>query len=420
MKKTIALVLALLLMSSACTAFAADELFVIAPNPMAKPNTLDIQIIAPEGQLVWTTAPIEAEDTVLNVVQRVLKEREISCTVEESPYGGNYITELKGWAEGAYGGYEGWLYYMDGVSPMVGIGSYVPQGGELVQVIYADFDLLVPVVEAEKDHKGVVTLTVSADVTTYDENGVATVTREPVAGATLTVNGKAYVTDEQGKARPEERGVVTLQVEKKDELGLPALLPFAPGYTLDLDAAPVVLPYSDLAEGEWYVEPVLQMHDLGVVNGFPGGTFLPHGSVTRAQAAAMLWRLQEQPVVNYLMQFADVDQEAWYAEAVRWCAAMGIVEGADGKFRPDEAVTRQDLAVMLMRYQQKVVKTALPADSAAPAFADNADIADYAAEAVYLLQKAGIVEGTEGKFLPTAPATRAALCKMLAGLIAAV
>ena len=74
MKKTIALVLALLMMS-ACTAFAADDIFVIAPNPMAKPNTLDIQIITPEGQLVWTTAPIEAEDTVLNVVQRVLKEK---------------------------------------------------------------------------------------------------------------------------------------------------------------------------------------------------------------------------------------------------------------------------------------------------------------------------------------------------------
>ena len=96
---------------------------------------------------------------------------------------------------------------------------------------------------------------------------------------------------------------------------------------------------------------------------------------------------------------------------------MGIVQGADGNFRPDEAVTRQDLAVMLVRYQQKVVKTELPADSAAPAFADNADIAEYAAEAVYLLQKAGIVEGTEGKFLPTAPASRAALCKMLAGLV---
>jgi len=417
MKKTIALVLALLMMSCACTAFAANDLLVIAPNPMAKPDTLDLQIIAPDGQLLWTCASIEEEDTVLNVVQRVLKEQEISYTVVESPYGGNYISELKGWTEGAYGGYEGWLYYVDGVSPMVGIGSYVPQGGELVQVIYADFDLLVPVVEAAKDHKGSVTLTVTADVTTYDENGNATVTREPVAGATLTVNDKTYVTDEQGKAQIDEQGVVTLQVEKKNAMGLPALLPVAPGYTLDLDAAPVVLPYSDLAEGEWYVEHVLQMHDLGVVNGFPGGTFQPEGSVTRAQAAAMLWRLQEQPVVNYLMQFADVEQEAWYAEAVRWCAAMGIVEGADGKFRPDEAVTRQDLAVMLVRYQQKVVKAELPADSAAPAFADNADIADYAAEAVYLLQKAGIVEGTEGKFLPTAPATRAALCKMLSGLV---
>ena len=416
MKKLIALLLVALLLTG--TVFAAEDVLLIAPAPgAAAPADITVHVIAPEGTLLHTTVPMTEGANALSVLQTALKAADMTCTVADSYYGGSYVTSLNGVAEGAYGGYEGWLYYVDGVSPLVNISDYALAGGELLQVIYADFDLLVPVVEATRDHKGVLTLTVTADVTTYDESWNITVTREPVAGAAVTVDGKTYTTDGQGKILPEEQGVVTLQVEKQDEVGLPALLPFVPGYTLDLSAAPVVLPYSDLPADAWYTAPVLQMHDMGVVNGFPGGTFLPEGDVTRAQAAAMLWRLQEQPVVNYLMQFADVDQEAWYAEAVRWCAAMGIVEGADGKFRPDEAVTRQDLAVMLVRYQQKVVKTELPADSAAPAFADNADIADYAAEAVYLLQKAGIVEGTEGKFLPTATASRAALCKMLAGLV---
>lgn len=72
---------------------------------------------------------------------------------------------------------------------------------------------------------------------------------------------------------------------------------------------------------------------------------------------------------------------------------------------------------MLVRYQQKVVGAALPETAEAPAFADNDKIASYAAEAVYLLQKAGIVTGSEGRFNPTATASRGELCKMLSGLV---
>ena len=59
----------------------------------------------------------------------------------------------------------------------------------------------------------------------------------------------------------------------------------------------------------------------------------------------------------------------------------------------------------------------LPETAEAPAFADNDKIASYAAEAVYLLQKAGIVTGSEGRFNPTATASRGELCKMLSGLM---
>ena len=96
---------------------------------------------------------------------------------------------------------------------------------------------------------------------------------------------------------------------------------------------------------------------------------------------------------------------------------MGIGRGADGKFNSNAPVTRQDLAVMLMRYQEKVVKAELPKTADAEAFLDNDQIAPYAAEAVYLLQKAGIVNGTDGKFNPSATATRGQLCKMLSGLV---
>ena len=89
-----------------------------------------------------------------------------------------------------------------------------------------------------------------------------------------------------------------------------------------------------------------------------------------------------------------------------------VVDNGDGTFRPEANVTRQDLAVMLVRYQQ-AAQVVLPTGSEAPAFADNDKIAPYAAEAVYVLQKAGVVSGSAGKFSPAATANWAQMGKML-------
>ncbi|MBO6268168.1 MAG: S-layer homology domain-containing protein [Clostridium sp.] len=72
---------------------------------------------------------------------------------------------------------------------------------------------------------------------------------------------------------------------------------------------------------------------------------------TRSMVAAAIWELEESPVVNYLMPFTDVSQDAVYAEAVRWAAAEKITSGVSvDKFSPNSPVTREQLAVMLWRY----------------------------------------------------------------------
>ena len=418
MKKIVALLLVALMLSTAV--LAADPPLLIAPNPNAG-KTVTVRVESPEGNLFYGKVPVEEGNSVLDAAEKAFAQADIEYTVAVSPYGGSYITKAAGLQEGALGGYEGWLYYVDGVSPAVSMSLSTLQGGEEVVLIYTDFDVLVPILEAARDHKGLVTLTLTADVTTYDENWNATVTRQPVAGAVLTVEGEAYTTDAQGKAALTEalsaKDAVTVQVEKKNAVGLPGLIPFAPDYTVALAGLEKTMPFADLEEGKWYTPYVLKMYDLGVVNGLPGGLFGPTDTVTRGQVAKMLFEMSGGISVNYLMTFTDVNQEAWYAEGVSWCAAMGIAQGADGKFSPDAPITRQDLAVMLMRYQEKVVKTDLPADAEAPAFLDNEQIASYAAEAIYKLQKAGIVQGSEGKFNPLGNASRGELCKMLSGLV---
>ena len=73
-------------------------------------------------------------------------------------------------------------------------------------------------------------------------------------------------------------------------------------------------------------------------------------NATRAEAATALWEAVGSPVVNYAMAFADVPQDAPYAEAVRWCAAEGYMQGYDGNtFGPADPITRQQLAAVLYR-----------------------------------------------------------------------
>ena len=417
MKKLIVLLLAAMMLS---TAVLAGDIILIAPNPNAR-KAVTVRVESPEGNLFYGSVPVAENTSVLDVAEAAFKEGGIDYTVAVSPYGGSYITKAAGLQEGAFGGYEGWLYYVDGVSPAVSMSLSYLKGGEEVVLVYTDFDVLVPILETTRDHKGVVTFTLTADVTTYDANWNATVTRQPVADAAVTVDGEAYTTDARGKAvlsaELSARDAVAVQVSKKNAVGLPGLIPFAPDFTVALAGVEETLPFTDLEADAWYTPYALEMYDLGVVNGLPGGVFGPNGTVTRAQVAKVLFELSGGVSVNYIMPFADVDQQAWYGEAVRWCAAMGIAQGADGKFSPNAPVTRQDLAVMLMRYQEKVVKAELPKTADAEAFLDNDQIAPYAAEAVYLLQKAGIVNGTDGKFNPSATATRGQLCKMLSGLV---
>ena len=140
-------------------------------------------------------------------------------------------------------------------------------------------------------------------------------------------------------------------------------------------------------------------------------TFNPDGATSRAMLAAILWRLEGSPVVNYAMNFADVEEGQWYTEAIRWAASEGIVTGyGDGAFGTNDSITREQFAVMLYRYAG-----AQPASGTLSTFRDGTAVNDWAAEAMGWAVEAGLITGTgDGSTLtPQGQATRAQAAVLL-------
>ena len=166
--------------------------------------------------------------------------------------------------------------------------------------------------------------------------------------------------------------------------------------------------YSDVSPDAWYAGAVDYVTRHELMNGVGNGRFNPSGSTSRAMLVTTLWRMKGEPVVNYLMQFSDVPGGTWYAEAVRWAASERIAEGYNGRFSPDDPVSREQLVAILWRYAGS------PAAESGQDFTDEGGISDYAAQAVDWARANGVVNGKGGnRFDPQGSATRAEVAAIL-------
>jgi len=175
--------------------------------------------------------------------------------------------------------------------------------------------------------------------------------------------------------------------------------------------------FYDLGGSEWAQEPILALYYRGVVNGKGDGVFDPESSVTRAEFVKMIVSaLELKEGGAELTVFDDVTPDDWFYDTVRTATACGIVNGDGAGFNPNANITREDMAVIIVRAAQ-YAGTPLT-DGAGAAFTDAAFISGYAAEAVGKMQANGIVNGMEdGSFQPKQNATRAQACKMLYELL---
>ena len=179
----------------------------------------------------------------------------------------------------------------------------------------------------------------------------------------------------------------------------------------------VDLPFNDVPEGYWAYDAIQYVYGEGLMAGTSGSTFSPEGTTTRGQIVTILWRLSGSPVVNYLMDFDDVDPAAYYAEAIRWATSEGIAGGyGGGVFGPDDPITREQLAVMLHRYaQHQGYDVSIGEDTNILSYADAFTVSEYAVAALQWACGAGIISGTgDGSTLtPQGEATRAQAATVL-------
>ena len=178
-------------------------------------------------------------------------------------------------------------------------------------------------------------------------------------------------------------------------------------------------PFTDVNPNGWSAEYIYYLYDRGVVNGVGDNLFAPTRSITRAEFVKMLAGVAgvTESGLSNNSGFADVEPGSWYAPYVTWAVQSGVTTGTSATtFSPEANITREQMAVMIYRFAQSS-GVALPGGASA-SFTDAASFSGWATEAIYAMQRAGIIDGVgDGRFAPQDNATREQACKMLAVLM---
>jgi hypothetical protein len=187
-------------------------------------------------------------------------------------------------------------------------------------------------------------------------------------------------------------------------------------------------PFTDVTENDWFYTPVKYAYERGIFSGTGAATFAPNSPLTRSMLVAVLARMSGADLSAYKeVSFNDVDINSWYGPSVAWAKEMGVVSGYANKdgsfsFKPDDKISRQDIAVMLNNYNEKVAKKTYGQKAAKLIFTDHQQIAGYAKAAVESMQQAGIISGMKNqdgsfRFQPLSNATRAEAATMIYNML---
>ena len=174
-------------------------------------------------------------------------------------------------------------------------------------------------------------------------------------------------------------------------------------------------PFTDVDTAKWYHLSVDYVLTHKMMNGVSSRAFAPNANLTRGMLVQILYNLEGKPK-GTAANFSDVQADVWYAEAVGWAAANKVVTGyADGTFRPNAAVTREQAAAILYRYaQSKGIDVSVGENTNILSYVDVQQASEYAIPALQWAVGAGVLNGKNGgRLAPTGTATRAEIAAIM-------
>ena len=208
------------------------------------------------------------------------------------------------------------------------------EGNVTVEATFKKADLKVNVAETEHGK-----VTVKPQKTTADET--VTVTATPDKGYDVD---RVYVLDSKGKTVKVTENNDGTYSFKKPATNATVFVTFK-------ETNCPSKPYKDINTNLWYHEGVDYAIANGLMKGVAKDQFDPYGDLSRAMLVTILYRLEGEPKVSGANPFSDVEAGSWYDKAVNWADAKGIVNGyGNGKFGPEDNITREQMAAMMMRY----------------------------------------------------------------------
>lgn len=252
--------------------------------------------------------------------------------------------------------------------------------------------------------------TVAADKKTAAKGTTVTITATPSAG---------YVVDAVKVVDKDGKDVAVTEKDGKYVFTMPGSAVTVTGTFKAETPAPVALPFTDVKSGNWFYDAVKYAYEQGLMTGTSATTFAPNGTMNRAMIVTVLYRLEKSPAVTGASKFTDVPAGQWYSDAVAWAAANKIVNGYDETtFGPMNAVTREQMAAILFRYEQVKGLENVTLEENLNRFPDQNKISAYAIPALQWAVGQKIINGNaDGTLDPTGTATRAQVAQIFTNLL---
>lgn len=350
---------------------------------------------------------VESGSTVRDVLIQALDQQ----GVKYKEVSGGYFSSIGGWEEQGRFSTSGWMYMVGSQVPQQSSAQYVLTSSKEITWFYTD--------DYSKDYgseswNGGTQTGTGAEIKEQADGSYQVTLPKDSTGSVLVTIPKVSEGDL----------LVIVHADGKQEVVKKSVVQDGTAYLmLDENATVKVVDYvsdfNDVKEDAWYADAVDFTAGRGLFSGVGGGSFAPDETLSRGMVVTVLYALEDAGAQKTVGLFDDVAEDAWYAQGTAWAVEAGIVSGyGDGQFGPNDAITREQLALMLYRYAQ-YMKLSTGTGASLEAFGDEEEISSWAQQAMSWAVSAGILGGTpEGNLNPGGTATRAEAAVMVSQFVA--